>query len=350
MKKRTQHLSDVYSWPMTATISRALLAATLLVSAAAATKPIHHYIFFNRDRARIGDAAFLGNPRIEGAQVKYTWRELEPRKGTYDFSAIRHDLGFLTAHKKRLFVQLQDVSFDPAVVNVPQYLLDEPGYHGGADRQYAYQTKESDAVAEGWVARRWDPAVRERFALLLAALGKEFDGRIEGIVLPETAVDFGESGRLFPKGFTPEGYRDAVIANMLALRRAFPRSVAMQYANFMPGEWLPWTDKKLLASVYRAARKHGVAVGGPDLLPYRKGQMSHSYPLIAACNGILKTGIAVQEGNYQQRDPRTGKQVTTAQLLAFARHYLNVDYLFWCTEEPFYSRDVLTLLEHTPRR
>jgi hypothetical protein len=335
---------------MTATISRALLAATLLVSAAAGAKPIHHYVFFNRDRARIAEPSFLENAGIEGAQVKYTWRELEPRKGAYDFLAIRHDLAFLTAHHKRLFVQLQDVSFDPAVVNVPQYLLDEPGYHGGADKQYSYDKKESDAVPEGWVARRWDPAVRERFALLLSALGKEFDGRIEGIVLPETAVDFGESGRLFPTGFTPEGYRDAVVANMLALRRAFPHSVAMQYANFMPGEWLPWTDKKLLASVYQAARKHGVAVGGPDLLPYRKGQMSHSYPLIQAADGIVKTGIAVQDGNYQHLDPRTKKQVTTAQQLAFARHYLKVDYVFWCTEEPFYSRDVLPMLNGAPRR
>jgi hypothetical protein len=326
---------------------RVFLALTLAATSAAA-KPIHHYIFFNRDRDRIADAAFLGNAGIEGAQVKYTWRELEPAKGMYDFSSIGHDLAFLTAHHKRLFIQLQDVSFDPGVVNVPRYLLEEPAYHGGADKQYSYDQKESDAVPEGWVARRWDPAVRERFALLLSALGKEFDGRIEGIVLPETAVDFGESGQLFPKGFTAEGYRDAVIANMLALRRAFPRSVAMQYANFMPGEWLPWTDKKLLRSVYQAAKEHGVAVGGPDLLPYKKGQMSHSYPLIQAADGIVKTGIAVQDGNYQHRDPRSGKQVTTGQLLAFARDPLKVDYVFWCTEEPFYSRDVLPLLKRAP--
>ena len=60
------------------------------------------------------------------------------------------------------------------------------------------------------------------------------DGKIEGVNLPETAVDFGESGRLFPKGFTPKGYRDAVVSNMAALKRAFPRSVTIQYANFMP--------------------------------------------------------------------------------------------------------------------
>jgi len=37
----------------------------------------HHYVFFNQDRERISDAAFLGAKAFEGAQLKYTWRELE---------------------------------------------------------------------------------------------------------------------------------------------------------------------------------------------------------------------------------------------------------------------------------
>ena len=32
------------------------------------------------------------------------------------------------------------------------------------------------------------------------------------------------------------------------------------------------------------------------------------------------------------------------QLVAFARDYLRVKYVFWCTEEPFYTRDVLPYL------
>ena len=36
------------------------------------------------------------------------------------------------------------------------------------------------------MARRWDPPVQERFHKLLLALGKEFDGKVEGINLPET--------------------------------------------------------------------------------------------------------------------------------------------------------------------
>jgi hypothetical protein len=79
----------------------------------------------------------------------------------------------------------------------------------------------------GWMARRCDPAVRERFHKLLFALGKEFDGRIEGINFAETAGSFGFTGRLFPKGFSFEIYRDGIITNMQDLKRAFPKSVVL---------------------------------------------------------------------------------------------------------------------------
>jgi hypothetical protein len=60
------------------------------------------------------------------------------------------------------------------------------------------------------------------------------------------------------------------------------------------------------------------------------------------------TGIAVQEGNYAYTNPKTGKRVTSGELLAFATNYLGVDYIFWCDEEPYYSRDVLPMLAQLP--
>ncbi len=309
----------------------------------------HHYVFFNRDRERISDATFLETQAFEGAQLKYTWRELERGKDGYDFAAIQHDLAFLNSKGKRLFIQLQDASFDPARVNVPRYLLDDARYHGGADKQYRItDDDEEHAVPEGWVARRWDPAVQERFHKLLSALGQEFDSKIEGINLCETAVSFGESGRLFPEGFTPVAYRDAVITNMTALKRAFPKSVTMQYANFMPGEWLPRDDQSYLRTVYQRAKELKVGVGGPDLLPDRAGQMNHSYPLIQACAGKVPTGIAVQDGNYQYQNPKTGRPVTISELVGFATEYLKADYIFWCTEEPAYSQALLPFLQRKP--
>ena len=264
---------------------------------------------------------------------------MEHGKDDYDFSEIDHDLAFLTSHGKKLFIQIQDITYDESIVPVPRYLLTDPQYHGGADRQYSVSgDHDENAMPAGWVARRWDPVVRERYQKLLEALGKQFDGRIEGINLPETAIDLGNTGRLYPKGFTKDGYRDAVFSNLAALKRAFPRSIAMQYANFMH-------DPAALREVYLRARELKVALGGPDLLPYKPGQMSNSYPLLREFSGSVPTGIAVQEGNYEHVTPKTGKQVTIPDLIDFATDYLNVDYVFWCTQEPFYSKKLIPLLQ-----
>ena len=88
------------------------LAFGLACCGDASGQGVHHYVFYNRDRERISDPAFLGTKACEGAQLKYTWRELERAKGIYDFSAIQHDLIFLQSKGKKLFIQLQDASFD----------------------------------------------------------------------------------------------------------------------------------------------------------------------------------------------------------------------------------------------
>jgi hypothetical protein len=176
------------------------------------------------------------------------------------------------------------------------------------------------------------------------ALGKEFDGEIEGINLPETSMEYGMTGKLFPPGYTNETYRAAIKTNLAALKKAFPKSVAMQYANFMPGEWRPTDDKGYLRAVYDAARNSNVGVGGPDLLPSRPGQLKGSYPLIAEVAGTVPTGIAVQDGNYAEADRNTGKRSSIAELRAFATGNLKGDYIFWCREEPYYSTEVIPYL------
>jgi hypothetical protein len=327
---------------------KALWAALLVIvcGAPVAAQTPRHYVFFGREREKLKTASsFLETKALEGAQVTYSWRQLEPEKDKYDFSEINEDLAFLKSKGKKLFVQLQDVTFTEARVNVPRYLLDDPVYNGGAVKDYDIKgDDESKAVVGGWVSRRWDPAVQGRLHRLFDALGKEFDGRIEGINLAETAIGFGSSGRLFPKGFSFEVYRDAVITNMRALRRAFPRSVVMQYANFMPGEWRPTEDKGYLRAVYRAAKESKVGVGGPDLLPHRPGQLLGSYPLIREAAGAVPTGIAVQDGNLEELNPKDGKRVTVAELFKFAAEYLKVDYIFWGTQEPYYSAEVIPFL------
>jgi hypothetical protein len=330
-----------------------MLAALVLLSIhpfnVEAQTAIRHFVFVDRERDRIHDPLFLETKQIAGAQVKYTWRELEPRKSEYHFEAIEEDLEFLKTHGKALFVQLQDVSFDSTVILVPPYLGEDPQYNGGADPQYVFEdTSEMKYRIDGWVARRWDPKVAGRFHQLLRALGKRFDGKIEGINLPETALDFGEKGRLCPRGFTPEGYRDAIKKTLKVLKESFPTSVTILYANFMPGEWLPWTDHHYLRDVYEYAKEIKVGTGGPDLLVVKKSQMDHSYSLIRECGGIVPTGVAVQWGNYEHVNPQTGKRVTIPEIYDFGKNYLKLRYIFWCTQEPYYLRDVVPFLRSGP--
>lgn len=308
--------------------------------------PPHHYAFYGMDREALHrDSLFLRSSGFDGAQVAYSWRQLEPAKDHYDLDLIREDLTLLRASGKKLWIQLQDVSFRNTHVPVPLYLLSDPRYHGGVAQQYRIDgADEGSATAQGWSMRRWDPAVQERFYRLLSELGKHFDGQVAGINFAETSVTFGESGRLFPVGFSAELYRDAVIENMRALKKAFPRSVTVVYANFMPGEWRPVADRGYLVAVYRAARELGVGVGGPDLMPHRRGQLNNSYPLIRESSSTVPVGIAVQDGNLNEINPVTGKRVTPSELLAFGAGYLNADYIFWGIEEPFYSADVMPLI------
>ncbi len=74
---------------------------------------------------------------------------------------------------------------------MPDYIREDTIYHGGVAMQYDFPG-EGKPTTSGWVARVWDPAVRERYNLLIQKLATKFDGKIYGINLPETAVDFDE--------------------------------------------------------------------------------------------------------------------------------------------------------------
>ncbi|MGE0438868.1 MAG: hypothetical protein AB7L66_00975 [Gemmatimonadales bacterium] len=325
----------------------ALLALALPLPARATGQPPtvagpKHFIFFGRDRERIADPAFLANPAVAGAQIKYTWRELEPTRDGYQFDAIAEDVATLAAHDKRLWIQLQDVAFMPGAKLFPDYLIVDPAFGGGAADQY-----EGDPPNErfaGRMAKRWDPAVRERLVRLIDTLARTFDGRIEGLNFAETAFSLATTDSLRPAGFTAVGYASAIRALMQAARAAFRRSHVIVYGNFMPGEWLPGNDRGYLRGIYAYADSIGVGVGGPDLLPFRRGQRAHSLPLIARRRAGTIAGLAVQDGNLAETNPATGMRVTVAELVRYATDTLHLDYLFWGTEEPYFSSELLPWL------
>lgn len=308
---------------------------------------IQHFVYVARDREAIKGHPLLTTARIAGAQIMYSWRQLEPQRGTYDFSLIWEDHNYLQAHGKKLFIQLQDVTFHPDYKAIPKYLTTEE-FDGGC-----IQSLTDDGVADGWVAKRWNAKLQQRLALLLGALGKEFDGKIEGINLQESAVGVRQEQ---DPSFSPERYAACLKENMLALKKAFPISTTMQYANFMPGEWLPWEDKGHLRSLYQYGQKIGVGLGGPDLMVKRKGQLNHLIAMMHEGSYTVPLGIAIQDGNYigktgadrdydEQSDAGARRHQSIVPLLhAFAKDFLRVDYLFWAHQEPHLSQQLLPCL------
>lgn len=251
------------------------LAMLITSTAFAAGQPAKNYIYFphreaNGSNVRTDKA--LSDPRFSGAQIVYTWRSLEPLKGLYDFSAIKQDLAYLSSIDKKLWIQLQEKSFQPDRKNVPDYLLHDPIYKGGVMKQSMLSAPERDPDKPetddeyGWSAKMWEKPVRDRFQMLIAALGKELDGQIEGINLSESSIEIGveqpDGTTVFPKNFDPKVYVDAISSNMQALSHAFKKSTPMVYLNFLPGEWLPWQDKGYLRSLFAEAQKLKMGIGG----------------------------------------------------------------------------------------
>ena len=74
---------------------------------------------------------------------------MEREKDKYNFDAIENDLAFLEKHGKKLFIQLQDVSFDTVYVNVPAYLRADPVYNGGVALQYEYNGEDESEWPQG---------------------------------------------------------------------------------------------------------------------------------------------------------------------------------------------------------
>jgi hypothetical protein len=322
-----------------------LLLCAILLSIQCVAQ-IKNFLFIGMDREQLQDTRkWATNGLFEGVQIAYSWNQLEPEKDKYDFSIVKEDLKLLQKYGKKLFIQIQDVSFQMKWNFAPRYLLNDTIYHGGANKQYQFETYEEKEFTDlGWVVRRWDTAVQKRLHKLYAALGKMFDGIVEGVNTEETAVTFGR-GALHPPGFGFVRYKEAFIENIIALKTAFPKLTVMVYANFMPGGYLPYEDSALLKAVYEAAWKHKIAVGGPDLFPYKKEQMQNSYQFIKQSFKKVPTALAVQDGNYDYINPKTNQPVKAAEIYDFAKNYLRLTYIFWGTEQPYFTQETLPFLK-----
>ncbi|WP_137939672.1 hypothetical protein [Chitinivorax sp. B] len=272
---------------------------------------------------------------IGGVQIVYTWKSLEKEKDQYDFSQIERDLTYLKSLDKRLFIQIQDRFFRPQDKNVPRYLMKSPIYQGGIVPQYD-NPGENKPVGMGWVAMQWNPAVRERYQKLLSALAEQFDGRVMGVNLPETAIDL--DIKRDKTGFSCDKYFQAEMENITFARKVFKQSYVVQYVNFWPCEWN--NDHRYMSRLFTFAEANRVGLGGPDIVPNKKGQMKNSYPFFHQYKGKLDlVAMAVQEPTLTYTNPKTRSPFTRQEFTDYAEHYLGTDIIFWSTSSPWLTNN-----------
>jgi len=306
-----------------------LTLAALLFATPAAAAPLQNFLYMGQDEIE-GYLPLLDRPDIQGVQILYIWKNLEPQKGVYDFSMIEHDLAIARAHHKQFWLQVQDRSFRPEARWYPGYILNDPEYGGGIARQY--DDRGGKEVPAGWVVRQWDPAVRARYQALIAALAKQFDGRILGFNGEESAMDVGKENP--PAGYSCDAYFEASQENILFARAAFKRSHVVQYVNFWPCGWKDANGYMSRFFAFAAANRIGV--GGPDIVPNQRWQMANSYPFIHAWqNKVPIVAMAIQEPTLEYINPVTKRPFTRDEFINFAIDYLGVDIIFWAPTAPW---------------
>lgn len=272
-----------------------------------------HYIAMNMWDARSVVPTVL-RPGVAGVQIRYPWIDLEPARDQYDFSAIRADLEVLEGTGRQLVVFIFDKSFKDEKYT-PPYLWD----------QYTLPSNAASGGV-GFVSKRWDPYVVERFTRLVQAIGREFDDhpRFEGIAVQETAIGIADHV-LDAEGYTPEQYRDALVEQLCNAAEALPKSRVFWYMNFLVRK------QAYVADVRDQVVPCEVAVGGPDILPGQYSLERHVYPVIRSTYGGIRFNSAQYDSFRHERHGAEGQVVywSPRELFEFARDDLELRYIFW---------------------
>jgi hypothetical protein len=277
----------------------------------AATLRFHpgHYIALNEGDGQAAMILAL-RPGVTGVHKRYYWRDLEPSPGQYDFSAIASDLQLLADHGLQLVVMIQDKTFGD-VRPTPDYL-----------RDYTVPTSQG-----GYCAARWSPYVVSRLSALIGKLGERFDAHpnFEGIALQESSIGLTPEVEL-ASGYTPEGYRDALIRLLEEARASLPSAQVFWYMNFLEG------NNAYLADIAEAVAPYRIAMGGPDVLPDNASLNRHAYPLYERFQGRMTLFGSIQYVSYRAPHVDSSyatKYWTMQELFDFARIRLHASYLFW---------------------
>ena len=248
-------------------------------------------------------------PGTVGLMKRYTWRQLEPTAGNYDFSELQSDLQWAQARGVRIIAMIEDKTFQNERPT-PDYLA-------------AYTVRNSGG---GYTTLRWNTYVVSRMNMLIKALGRfDSNSALEGIATQETALSLPAS-TLDANGYTPEKYRDAYLSILNTASTSFPTSRIFWFMNYFP------RNQSYIGSIANAMIGKGVVMGGPDVLPDESTLLSMTYPFYDQFRGKLPLFGQVEDICYRHLHETAGyatKYWTPAESFRFARDDLHVNYMIW---------------------
>lgn len=80
-------------------------------------------------------------------------------------------------------------------------------------------------------------------------------------------------------------------------------------------------------------------LGGPDIIPNKKGHMKNAYPFFHQYKGKLGlVTMAVQEPTLTYTNSQTRRPFTKAEFTDYAENYLGSDIIFWSLSSPWLDR------------
>jgi hypothetical protein len=280
-----------------------------------------------------------------GLQLRYTWAELEPSEGRFDFGRIQEDLDRVAQYKKRLHVLLMLKSFAGGNRPVPDY-LEQKAERGAATFNIGIEEKQAPGGARkraGQNIALWEPRVLESLENFLYAMGKQLDAHpaLEGVAFNETSL--GKADRNIDDDDRSQFFRNLASANR-TMRKAFPTTVSIQFVNF---------PKQAIPILVDQMPQYGIGLGGPDVFLDDKSLRDNVYVRYPGLAGVVPLAPSVQYENYvatRHQGERTS--VPLEDLYNFARNQLRANYLFWTRPQQGLKNvwpDVLNFLKTHPQ-
>ena len=256
-----------------------------------------------------------------GIKAQYTWAQINPKEGVYDFSKIEKDLATVKKEGKSLIIVISTtvwIGKNGQNYKVPKWLQTDR-FGGGVYKRTSQKG--------GSLLLKGHPEVDKAWANLIRALAKQFDGRIEGISIGETST--GKNPYINKHGLRKA---DVFFKYAKVAKEAFKRSIVWQMGNYM-------TPQSDLDYLFEKLRKIGVGSGGPDIHVARatNHKLAKMYAIHRANSGVVPVSIDIQGDNWT----KGGKKYSSEELFDTAIKYIKPNYIVVTSSKGKYTKEAI---------